>query len=153
MTFLRLAASRISSVRGPVAAAVLAAGLVLSVGAGHAADDFPFDRDLLLDTAPMGQAKRVPMLNVAPDGAATIDLWCRTVRGFVQLNGGAMTIDPGPVPEGLPQYISAGQCSPERMRADYELLSTLIQVTGWQRRGSTVVLDGPARLRFHLSDH
>jgi hypothetical protein len=42
---------------------------------------------------------------------------------------------------------------PERMRADYELLTTLIQVTGWQRRGDTVILDGPARLRFRLSDH
>jgi hypothetical protein len=153
MTFVCLAASRNCVVGGFIAAALLTAGLVLDGRAARAADDFPFDRDLLLDTAPMGRAKRVPILNVAPDGAATIDLWCRTVRGFVQLTDGAMTIEPGPVPEGLPQYVGAGQCTPERMRADYELLTLLIQVTGWGRRGSTVILDGPARLRFHLSDH
>jgi hypothetical protein len=153
MTFVCLAAGRNCVVGGFIAAALLTAGLVLNGGAARAADDFPFDRDLLLDTRPMGRAKRVPILNVAPDGAATIDLWCRTVRGFVQLADGAMAIEPGPVPEGLPQYVSAGQCTPERMRADYDLLSLLIQVTGWQRRGHPVVLDGPARLRFHLSDH
>jgi hypothetical protein len=108
MTFPCLAASRNSVVCGFIVAALLAAGLVLNGGAARAADDFPFDRDLLLDTAPMGQAKRVPILNVAPDGAITIDLWCRTVRGFVQLTDGAMMIEPGPVPEGLPQYVSAG---------------------------------------------
>jgi hypothetical protein len=153
MTFVRLAASQNCVVCGFIAVALLAAGVALKGGAARAADGFPFDRDLLLDTARMGRAKRVPILNVAPDGAATIDLWCRTVRGFVQLTDGAMTIEPGPVPDGLPQYVSAGQCTPERMRADYELLSTLIQVTGWQRRGHTVVLDGPTRLRFRLSDH
>lgn len=153
MTFVRLAACRNSVVCSFIAAALLAAGLVLNGGVARAADNFPFDRDLLLDTARMGQAKRVPILNVTPDGAATIDLWCRTVRGFVQLTGGAMTIEPGPVPERLPQYVSAGQCTPERMRADYDMLTMLIQVTGWQRRDNTVILDGPTRLRFRLSDH
>jgi len=153
MTFVCLAASRNRLVCGFIAATLLAAGPVLNGGAARAADDFPLDCDLLLDTAPMGRAKRVPIPNVAPDGAATIDLWCRTVRGFVQLTDGAMTIEPGPVPEGLPQYVSAGQCTPERMRADYDLSTTLIQVTGWQRRGDTVILDGTARLHFRLSDH
>jgi hypothetical protein len=153
MTFLRLAAGRNNVVRGPIVAVLLAASLALSAGAGVAADDFPFDHDLLLDVAPMRPAKRVPILNVARDGAATIDLWCKTARGFVQVTDNTIRIEPGPLPEALPQYVSADQCTPERMQADYDVLATLNQVTGWQRRGNTVILDGPVRLRFLLSDH
>jgi len=153
MTFPCLAAGWNNVVRGLFAAGLLAAGLTLQAGVGLAADDFPFDRDLLLDAAPMRPAKRVPILNVAPDGTATIDLWCKTVRGFVQVTDNTIRIEPGPLPDALPQYVSAGQCTPERMQADYEVLATLIQATGWQRRGNTVILDGSARLRFRLSDH
>jgi hypothetical protein len=146
-------AGRFNVAHGLFAAALLVAGAALHSGTGVAAEGFPFDRDLLLDTAPMRSAKRVPMLNVAPDGRATIDLWCRSVRGIVQLTDATVRIEPEPLSDALPQYVSAGQCTPERMQADYEVLSTLIQVTGWQRRGNAVILDGPTRLRFRLSDH
>jgi len=146
-------AGRNNVVRGPFAAGLLAAALALQVGAGFAADVFPFDRDLLFDTVPVRPAKRVPILNVAADGAATIDLWCKIVRGFVQVIDNTIRIEPGPLPDWLPQYVTAGQCTPERMQADYEVLATLNQVTGWQRGGNKVILDGPARLRFRLSDH
>jgi hypothetical protein len=153
MSLVYLAAGRKILARGLFAAGLVAAGLGLKPGAGLAGGAFPFDQDLILDTAPMSSAKRVPMLNVAPDGAATIDLWCQSVRGFVQLADTAIRIEPGPLPETLPPYVSPGQCTPERMQADHDVLVRLSQATGWQRRGNSVILEGPAPLRFRLSDH
>ena len=49
--------------------------------------------------------------------------------------------------------MSAGQCTPERMQADEELLGALIQVTGWRRQGDGIVLEGPKTLKFRPSDH
>jgi heat shock protein HslJ len=152
MTFARLLAGR-----SLLSRSVMAAGLILLGAAGlrlsMAADHFPFDQDLLLNAAPMGRVKRVPILNVAVDGRATIDLWCRTVHGRVQLSDRAMQIEPGPLPVGLPQYMVDGQCTPERMQADNDTLAALAQVTGWYRRGDTVTLTGSQTLRFRVSDH
>jgi len=64
-----------------------------------------------------------------------------------------MKIEPGPLPEGLPEMLSAGQCTPERMQADQELLTVLAQVTGWQRQDESIVLLGPSTLKFRPSDH
>jgi hypothetical protein len=66
------------------------------LGAGHAlaADEFPFDRELLLDAAPMRPGKRMPVLNVAPDGNATIGLWCKTVTARVEISDAAIKIEP-----------------------------------------------------------
>jgi hypothetical protein len=97
MTFHCLAAGRNKVVCG-----LFAVVLALGATAVDAAYLFPFDRDLLLDAAPMRPVKRVPILNVAPDGAATIDLWCKTVRGFVQLSGDGIRIEAGPLPDALP---------------------------------------------------
>lgn len=152
MTLTRLLAGR-----SLLSRSVIAAGLILLGGAGLrlgvAADRFPFDQDLLLNAARIGRVKRVPILNVAADGRATIDLWCRTVHGRVQLSDTAMQIEPGPLPTGLPQYMVDGQCTPERMQADTDTLATLAQVTGWYRRGDVVTLTGPQTLRFRVSDH
>jgi hypothetical protein len=137
--------------RPAVAICVLAAGLFAAGGAGRAAEPFPFDQELLLDAKPMPPVKRVPVLMVAPNGAATIDLWCRTVKGRVELSDTAIRIEPGPVPDGLPQYMSDGQCTPKRMQADVDTLAALAQVTGWRARGDAVVLSGPKTFRFHLS--
>jgi hypothetical protein len=146
MTDIRLIAGRPA-----VAICVLAAGLFAAVGAGRAAEPFPFDHELLLDVRPMPPVKRVPVLMVAPNGAATIDLWCQTVRGRVELSDMAIRIEPGPLPDGLPRYMSDGQCTPERMQADADTLAALAQVTGWRARGDVVVLSGPKTFRFRLS--
>ena len=85
MTLTRLLAGRHILSRSVIAAGLIllgAAGLRL----GMAADRFPFDQDLLLDAARMPPRQRVPILNVATDGRATIDLWCRSVSGRVQLS-------------------------------------------------------------------
>ncbi len=96
----------------------------------------------------MRPAKRVPILTVAPDGNATIDLWCKTVRARVELSEAAIKIEPGPLPEAMPAMMSDGQCTPPRMSADAELLAVLAQVTEWRKQGGSLVLAGPKTLKF-----
>jgi len=153
MSLMRLLAGR-----GMLSRSVIAAGLIVLAAAGLrlavAADRFPYDRDLLLDAGRLGRAKRVPILNVAADGRATIDLWCRTVQGRVQLSESGIRIEPGPLPLGLPRYMVEGQCTPDRMQADNDTLAVLAQATGWRRRGDTVMLTtGAQTLRFRVSNH
>jgi hypothetical protein len=132
-----------------------AAGIMLALGAGlgRAADPFPFDQELLLDAAPMRPVKRVPILNVAPSGNASIGLWCKTVAGRVTFADKEIRIESAPLPDALPQYMSDGQCTPERMQADVVTLDALTQVTEWRKQGGMVVLLGPTTLKFRPSDH
>ena len=149
MSFMRLIARRPA-----IVCSIIATGLsLLASGPGHAADQFPFDQELVLDAAPMRPAKRVPILTVAPDGNATIDLWCKTVRARVELADAAIKIEPGPLPEGLPEMMSNGQCTPPRMQADQDTLAALAQVTAWRKQGGALVLAGPMTLKFRPSDH
>ncbi len=152
MTFLRRLAGRTLVPR-----AAVAGGLILFAAAGWraamAAEQFPFDQELLLDAHYVGHAKRVPILNVSSDGSARIGLWCRTVHARVQISGAAMRIELGPLPQELPRYQVDGQCTPERMAADDDTLAVFAQVTGWSRRGDLVALTGAQTLRFQVSDH
>jgi hypothetical protein len=148
MTFLRLTAGWHA-----VVFCALAAGLFAAGGVGRAAEPFPFDRELLLDVAPMLPAKRVPILLVEQNGAATIDLWCKTVHVRVQFTGNAIHIESGPLPEALPQYLSPGQCTRERLQADADMLAQLSQMSEWRRRGGAILLVGPQTLKFRSSDH
>lgn len=129
----------------------LCAGLVLSALAGAlagalpgkpavAAEGFPFDQELLLDTKPMRGSKRVPMLEIGPNGAVMIDLWCNTVQGQIVVAANTITVMTGPK--------TSRSCSPERERGDEEMISLLEQVTTWRREGDAVVLIGPQSLRF-----
>lgn len=149
MSFVRLLAG------GGLIVSIVAASLLVAPGAGlaGAGDPFPFDRDLLLDAAPMRPVKRVPILSISESGQATIGLWCKTVAGRVTFADKEIHIESGPLPEALPQYMSDGQCTPERMQADADTLATLTQVTAWQRRGQLIVLLGPTTLKFRPSDH
>ena len=140
--------TRYALVRGGTAAVLL----LLTCGTGAPAS-FPFDQELLLDAAPMRPGKRMPALTVESDGNARIDLWCMTVPARVEISDATIKIEPGPLPEGLPEMMSAGQCTPERMQADDELLGALIQMTGWRRQGDGIVLEGPKSLKFRPSDH
>ena len=133
--------------------ACAALAVILSSGLATAADQFPFDQELLLDAAPMRPAKRMPILTVEPNGNAKIDLWCRTVPARVEISDATIKIEAGPLPEDLPAMQSAGQCTPERMQADEEMLAALVQVTGWRREGEGVVLEGSKELKFRASDH
>ena len=140
--------------RYAVVCGAVAASLILSVGgASVAADTFPFDRELLLDAAPMRPGKRMPILAVESNGNARIDLWCRTVSAHVEISDAAIMIETGPLPEDMPAMQSAGQCTPERIGADEEILAALTQMTGWRRAGDGIVLEGPTTLKFRASDH
>jgi hypothetical protein len=127
-----------------------AAGLLLLsiCGAGIAAEPFPFDRELMLDAEPMRPGKRMPILTVAENGDARIELWCKTVPAHVEIADASMKIEPGPLPEELPAMQTAGQCSPERIKADEEMLTSLVQVTGWRREDEAIVLLGPTMMKF-----
>jgi hypothetical protein len=131
----------------------IAAILLLLMWTGVSAEPFPFDQELLLDAAPMRPGKRMPVLTVEPNGNGRIDLWCRTVSARIEISDAAIKIEAAALPEGQPEMLSAGQCTPERMQADEELLGALIQVTGWRLQGDGVVLEGPTTFKFRPSDH
>ena len=103
---------------------------------------FPFDRDLMLDVAPMRGSKRVPILEIAASGAATMQLWCVSVQGKASVGADTITI--------LPTAAQQGQCAPERRTSDENLLAALTQVTGWRRIGDVIELTGAQTLRFRL---
>lgn len=125
-------------------------------GPAQAQAEFPYDRVMLLDVAPMPPLKRVPILTVAADGSATIELWCRTANARVQIADNAIKIETAPLPEARPQYMSDGQCSDARVQADQDMLAALAQVTEWRRQGDGIVLNGPNSpkpMRFRASSH
>ena len=144
MTFLR---------RCLCGTAIIVVGLLLAPAAARAAGEFPFDRELILDARRMGGLKRLPILTVEPNGNAVVDLWCKTVQARVELSDTAIKVEAAPLPEEPPSMMVAGQCSPERMQADQDMLAALTQVTDWRWQGGAVVLDGPTVLRFHASSH
>jgi heat shock protein HslJ len=134
-----------------IACGVIAAGLLLATGPVSSADLFPFDRELLLDAVPMRPAKRMPSLTVAASGDATIDLWCKSVSARVDVSDAAIKIEPGALPEALPEMMGAGQCTPQRMRADEDMLAALTQVTAWRHQGGVLVLVGPKTFKFRVA--
>jgi hypothetical protein len=142
-------------VAGRYAVVCAAVGLLTFglAGRGRSTEAFPFDQDLILDVRPMAPVKRVPVFSVSTNGEARIDLWCRTVSGRVELADRAIRIEPAPLPDTLPRYMSEGQCTPERMQADVDVLAALAQVTDWRRQGRAIMLVGPTTLKFRASDH
>jgi hypothetical protein len=134
--------------RGGAAVALL---FLLLCGVAVAAEPFPFGQELLLDAAPMRPGKRMPILTVEANGEARIDLWCRTVPARVEIADVAIKIEAGPLPEALPAMQGAGQCTPDRIQADGDLLIALAQVTGWRREDDAIVLVGATPLRFRAA--
>jgi len=107
-----------------------------------ASDPFPFGATLMLDAAPMRGSKRVPMLEIAEDGATSINLWCASARAEAVVGDNSITI--------VLQDQRTSQCEPERQARDADLLTALLGVTNWQREGEVVELLGAAPLRFRL---
>lgn len=116
--------------------------LAVSFAPAVADDSFPFGSTLMLDAAPMRGSKRVPMLEIAEDGAATIDLWCASARAQATIADHSISIAPGDVRNA--------QCDGDRQSRDSELLDALAQVTNWRRNGDVVELLGTTPLRFRL---
>ena len=118
---------------------------VLTVAASPALaqrNEFPFDGELILDVRPMPGSKRIPNMDIASDGKIALELWCNRVDGQVVVAGDTITVMTGQ-PADRP-------CTPERARADNELIEALNGVTNWRREGDFVRLIGPKTLRFRL---
>jgi heat shock protein HslJ len=122
-------------------ALAMATAVALS-GTAFAQGGFPFDSELILDTAPMRGSKRIPNMDVAANGAMALEMWCNRVEGQFVVAADTLTVLTGPA--------TNRQCPPERVRGDADLLSALQQVTNWRREGNAVVLIGPRTLRFRL---
>ena len=116
--------------------------LAVSPSLAAAGESFPFGTTLMLDAVPMRGSKRIPMLEIAENGAAAIDLWCATARAQAVVADHSISIAPGDV--------ANTQCEPERQSRDAELLAALAQVTNWRRNGDVVELIGITLLRFRL---
>jgi hypothetical protein len=127
---------------------VAVALVVLTYGMVRAAEPFPFDQELVLDAEPIRPGKRMPILTVEPNGNAQIDLWCRSVSARMEISESAIKIEAPPLPEGLPDVQGAGQCTPERIKADEDMLASIVQVTDWRWENDAIVLTGPATMKF-----
>jgi hypothetical protein len=119
---------------------LLVCGLILPAAASERT--FPFDRELLLDVAPMPGSKRVPIIEIDANGAASIDLWCASLRGQASVGEDSISIVPGPM--------QPTQCPADRQSGDESLLAALAQVTNWRRTGDVIELRGATTLRFRL---
>jgi hypothetical protein len=107
-----------------------------------ASESFPFGSELMLDAAPMRGSKRIPMLEIEENGAASIDLWCTSLHAQATVGDATIAIVAGDAPQA--------SCDPDRQARDADLLAALTQVTGWRRNGEVVELSGPTPLRFRL---
>ena len=115
-------------------------GSVVLAAFARAQEDFPFEHELLLEAHPMKGSKRIPSLTVEPDGAATIDLWYKTMQARISVNGDNISISAGEKSEE--------SCAPERQQADEDLAAALASVTSWRWDGESLLLIGPKTLRF-----
>ena len=123
--------------------AMLVGCLIASLPTASATDStFPFGRELVLDAAPQPGSKRVPMIEIDQDGAASFYLWCANVRGSANVGDDTINIVPTtPLPS---------QCSQDEISRDAGLLAQLSQMTGWRRQGDEVDFLGATTLRFRL---
>ena len=118
---------------------VIAISLLPAAASEHS---FPFDRELMLDVTPLPGSKRVPIIEIDANGAASIDLWCASLRGQASVGEDSISIVPGP--------IQPTQCPVDRQSGDESLLAALAQVTNWKRTGDVIELRGATTLRFRL---
>ena len=90
----------------------------------------------------MPGSKRVPIIEIDANGAASIDLWCASLRGQASVAEDSISIVPGP--------IQPTQYPADRQSGDESLLAALAQVTNWKRTGDVIELRGATTLRFRL---
>ncbi|WP_170300832.1 META domain-containing protein [Rhodoplanes serenus] len=142
--------SAASSARSGGAAAVLAgvalAGAALlapAIDPARAQAAFPYGQELRMDTDPMKGSKKIPVIDIADNGLAEIELWCNAVKARLIVVGDTVTVLTGPRTER--------QCPPERARGDDEMLAALGQTTHWRVADDLLVLSGgPRELRFRM---
>jgi hypothetical protein len=100
----------------------------------------PYGAELRLEARPMKGSKRLPWLQFSQNGTVDIDLWCASGRGTAVVVDRSITI--------VPTALRDNQCPSDRLEADKEFLTKLMQVTAWRWEGVLLVLDGPDALRW-----
>ncbi len=121
---------------------MLAGAFLLVLAPSLFAQSFPYGTELVLDVDAMRGSKRIPVLDIAANGTADIDLWCNSVKAQLIVAANTITIITG--------NKTARQCPPDRARADDELLDALNQATNWQMEEGALVLTGGKTLRFRV---
>jgi hypothetical protein len=110
-----------------------------------AQEQFPFDSELTLDAAPMRGSKRIPNLSISANGAASLELYCKSARGQFSVAGESVIFIQGVVEDR--------NCPPDRAAADDELLAALAASTTWKRQGGDITFVGAHPLRFQLNSN
>jgi heat shock protein HslJ len=116
---------------------------VCAANPGYTQGGFPYDRELVLDVAPMRGSKRIPNLEIAPNGTVIIEMWCNRVDAQMVVAADTVTI--------LTGQQTSRSCSPDQARGDADLLQALAEVTNWRWQGDVLVLAGSKALRFRLA--
>ena len=125
---------------------VLAAtAIVLAVAEPASAQSFPYDQEMLLEVKPLPGSRRVPMMEVHPDGKATVDMWCHSAVAEIAVSGDEVKFT----------FVSAKpeNCTPERIELDQAMAKALLEVTSWRQQKDIVEFIGPTSFRFRLSTH
>lgn len=126
-------------------AAFGAAAIAFVAAAPAGAQSFPYDQEMLLDAKPLPGSRRVPMMEVHPDGKASVDMWCHSAVAQVTITGNEVKIE----------FVSAKpeNCTPERIELDQAMAKAMLEITQWRRKNDIVELVGPTTFRFRLSTH
>jgi hypothetical protein len=124
---------------------VLAAAIWLGTAPPAHAQNFPYDQEMLLETKPLPGSRRVPMMEVHPNGQASVDLWCHSAAAEVAVSGNEIKFN----------FVSAKpeNCTPERVELDQKMAKALVEVTNWRRTNDIVEFIGPTTFRFRISTH
>lgn len=120
-----------------------AVGVLVDATPSPAQEGFPFGSELTLEAAPMRGSKRIPNLDIRPNGAVGIELWCKGARGQFAVANDTVVFVPGPVDDR--------NCPADRAAADDALLAALADVASWRMQGDVLVLAGTRQLRFRLN--
>jgi META domain len=125
-----------------LSAALLVLGLSMAMAD---AQSFPYDQEMLLEVKPLPGSRRVPMMEVHPDGKASVDLWCHSAVATIAITGREVKFD----------FVSAKpeNCTPERIELDQKMAKALLEVTSWRRQNDIVEFIGPTTFRFRISTH
>ncbi|MFL9826402.1 META domain-containing protein [Rhodoplanes sp. SY1] len=116
-------------------------GAIMAATDAQAQGAFPYGQELRMDADPMKGSKKVPILDIADNGIADIELWCDAVMARLVVAGDTVTV--------LTGERTARGCPPERAQADTAMIAALEQATHWKVVGDALVLSGgPAELRF-----
>ena len=125
------------------AAAVLVLGtMALNANPAWAEEGFPFGFEMTLDAARQPGSKRVPSLDIADDGAATLELWCKGGKGQFSVAGNTVIFVAGALEDRA--------CPPAKAQLDDELVAALSEAATWKRQGDVISFIGIRPLRFRL---